>query len=382
MQGLPSLNKFSGENVDSEEDGFDKWLEVLEERAYLAGWSEEHKLYQLKMHLERTALQIFRMMPESSRKVYKEAVEYLKGRFKPIDIEELKGIEFHQKMQGAETIEQLGITLQKLGRKAFPGTSGKEFDRLLKGRFFKALHTKWQRKLGAPKPGETFGELYDRARTLERHEKQFSETAAASKERKSVSGGDKQVMISEAQVRSEEGGKDQPQAFRGANTNAPCTRQRVECHRCKNLGHYAQECPFRANKSESLGQSTSRSATLTAVPVETNSSLGSFSIEQLEQHLAQRRLSSELSLMQMVSQGDAHVGVVMSDGVMSDIVGPTPYLDVVVEGVPVKALVDSGSQSTLISRSMLHRVAAKLRAGGGQLPKLTLPTVKLYGKDG
>ena len=86
--------------------------------------------------------------------------------------------------------------------------------------------------------------------------------------------------------------------------------------------------------------------------------------------------------MQAVSQGDARVGVVMSDGVMSDIVGPTPYLDVVVEGVPVKALVDSGSQSTLISRSMLHRVAAKLRAGGGQLPKLTLPTVKLYGKDG
>lgn len=79
--------------------------------------------------------------------MYSEAVEHLKKRFKPVDIEELKGIEFHQKMQGTESIEQLGISLQKLGRKAFPGTSGKEFDRLLKGRFFQALHTKWQRRL-------------------------------------------------------------------------------------------------------------------------------------------------------------------------------------------------------------------------------------------
>ena len=33
---------------------------------------------------------------------------------------------------------------------------------------------KWQRKLGAPKPKESFEELYDRARTLERHDQQYS----------------------------------------------------------------------------------------------------------------------------------------------------------------------------------------------------------------
>ena len=50
----------------------------------------------------------------------------------PVDIEELKGLEFHQKMQSSETIEQLGISIQRLGSKAFPHTEGKEFDRLLK----------------------------------------------------------------------------------------------------------------------------------------------------------------------------------------------------------------------------------------------------------
>ena len=71
-------------------------------------------------------------------------------------------MEFHHRTQGIETVEQLGIDLQCLGRRAFPSSQGKEFDRLLKGQFFQALHVKWQRKLGAPKPPETFRKLYDR----------------------------------------------------------------------------------------------------------------------------------------------------------------------------------------------------------------------------
>ena len=79
-------------------------------------------------------------------------------------------------MQEPQTVEQLGVELQRLGRKAFPNADSKEFDRMLKGRFFQALHPKWQRKVGAPKTSETFNELYDRARTVE---KQISASAAA-----------------------------------------------------------------------------------------------------------------------------------------------------------------------------------------------------------
>ena len=73
----------------------------------------------------------------------------LKERFRSIDIEELKGIGFHQKMQKEESVKQLVRNLIII---------------FLKGRFFQALHTKWQQKLGAPKPAETFNELYDRVR--------------------------------------------------------------------------------------------------------------------------------------------------------------------------------------------------------------------------
>ena len=59
----------------------------------------------------------------------------LKARFKPVDIEELRGLEFHQLMQTDESVEK---QLMQLARKAFPSLGEKELDRLLKGRFFQA----------------------------------------------------------------------------------------------------------------------------------------------------------------------------------------------------------------------------------------------------
>ena len=76
------------------------------------------------------------MLPESERKVCASAVETLKKRF---GIEELRGLQFNQKMRTSESVEQLGIDLMSLGRKAFPKICEAEFDCMLKGRFFQAL---------------------------------------------------------------------------------------------------------------------------------------------------------------------------------------------------------------------------------------------------
>jgi hypothetical protein len=50
------------------------------------------------------------LTPEQRGK-YAEAVAALKSRFKPVDIEELRGMEFHQLMQGEESVEKLGLQL-------------------------------------------------------------------------------------------------------------------------------------------------------------------------------------------------------------------------------------------------------------------------------
>ena len=168
IQSLPPISKFSGEDAEKEGKSFKRWLQLFEERAKLAAWPVEQKLYQLKMHLEKYALQIFHVIPEKEQKDYDLLVKKLKERFRSVDIQELKGIEFHQKCK-KKSVEQLGIDILDLGRKAFPKIVGTEFDRILKGRFFQALHTKWQWKLSAPKPAETFNELYERVRTYERH---------------------------------------------------------------------------------------------------------------------------------------------------------------------------------------------------------------------
>ena len=50
--------------------------------------------------------------------------------------------------------------------------------------------------------------------------------------------------------------------------------------------------------------------------------------------------------------------------------------------VSVSALIDSGSQSTIISRELLHNTARKAHSGGKPLPSLKVPVVKLFGKGG
>lgn len=122
-QTLPSLPHFSGEGNLVWEDSFDRWVEHFEERATVAGWSGEERKYRLIMHLDKTAFHTFCMLPKESYSAIKEA---LRKRFQPVDIEELRGAEFYQITQKEESVEELGIKLQTLARKAFPSLMGKE----------------------------------------------------------------------------------------------------------------------------------------------------------------------------------------------------------------------------------------------------------------
>jgi hypothetical protein len=122
-QSVPPLRKFSGESINTDEGNIDRWVEQYEERARVAGWNDGQKLFQLKAHLENTAEHTVHMLPEEEKTSYASVVMALQKRFRSLDIEELRGLEFHQLMQDKQSVEELGIELQKLGRKAFP-TSG------------------------------------------------------------------------------------------------------------------------------------------------------------------------------------------------------------------------------------------------------------------
>ena len=62
VQSAPPLPTFTGDNVDAEDNSFEKWLERFEERATLFVWEETQKCYQLNSHLAKTALQVFQLL--------------------------------------------------------------------------------------------------------------------------------------------------------------------------------------------------------------------------------------------------------------------------------------------------------------------------------
>ena len=121
--------------------------------------------------LDKTAFQTYKLLPDSVKASYPATIEALKKRFKPVDMEELRRLEFHMLTQDAQSIEELGMELQRLTKRAFLTLIGKDLDRLLRGRFYQALLPKWKRKVGVPKTGE---DLFGRACMLECHEKQYA----------------------------------------------------------------------------------------------------------------------------------------------------------------------------------------------------------------
>ena len=75
---------------------------------------------------------------------------------------------------------------------------------------------------------------------------------------------------------------------------------------------------------------------------------------QLEQELANRKLTREEQIL-------ADSSSVSTVNVIQGAVGPTLMLELSMEGLQVAAVVDTVSNSTIISRSMLHEISGVLK---------------------
>ena len=102
--------------------------------------------------------------------------------------------------------------------------------------------------------------------------------------------------------------------------------------------------------------------------------------EELEALLVGRRLSCEQQLLREGERSDARA--VQASEMDALAVGATPKLDILIEGVPFTAMVDTGAQSTIISRQVLHDIAHHLRQQGLPDPTLEKPSERLFGKGG
>ena len=261
IQGLPALPKFSGENLEQDDETFERWLESFEDRAHLAGWAEEHKLYQRKMHLRGTALQVVRMMPKEEHKVHTTIISKLKSRFRPVDIEELKSMEFYRAVSQLRNLElACSIWLSKLSLKPLD----QSLIGCLEDAFLSSIDTKWQRKLGAPKPGESFNDLCDRTRTLERQDKQFSSAAAGKPTERMVHSRSQQShktpALGPGPVVTQNNSTDDKPSLDSKDRDYNSRRRqgkRPYCLNCDLVGHHTRDCRSRSKRgAETKGNST------------------------------------------------------------------------------------------------------------------------------
>lgn len=66
----------------------------------------------------------------------------------------------------------------------------------------------------------------------------------------------------------------------------------------------------------------------------------------------------------------------------STAVGPVLYQEISIAGYKIKAIVDTGAQSTVISRQLLHKIVRHMKTEGQPIPKLEQPSARLYGRSG
>ena len=364
---VPPLRRFTGEDTHTDEGSFDRWLEQFEDRAKMAGWNDEQCLFQLKAHMEKTAEHAIRMLPSSEKSTYKAVVAALERRFHSLDIEELRGLEFHQLMQDTQSVEEVGIQLQRLARKAFPKSEAKEFDRMLKGRFYQALLPKWQRKLGAPKPAESFDDLYARARAQEHHHQQINSRQQEDK-------ASKQDESQKKPTESGSGAKAPVARSTSRGSSRPRPRGRG-CYNCGDLDHFERNCPKPKGGSEAAGRSSQVSA-LTAETVNASDARGP---PPPGPPFAETEQSGKPNGFHIDADRNGANTVVANS---STAVGPVLHLEVAIEGFPVQAVVDCGAQSSIISGDLFDQIRNHMVASGRGHPQRGEPTVKLFGKGG
>ena len=141
----------------------------------------------------------------------------------------------------------------------------------------------------------------------------------------------------------------------------------IRCNSCHKLGHIARYCRSRFRRNvETPGRSRVNTPKTLATTAELTD-------EQLAEELAKHKLEKEKEMLD--SAGSVQV-------VTGKAIGPTMVVDVEVEGVLVSAVVDTGSQLTIISRPFLHKVKRHLESKGESIAQLELTRTAFYGMSG
>lgn len=380
-QQLPSLPNFSGENVDNDGESFSEWIERLELVANVARWSDQTKLVNVATRLRGLASRFYRSCPPQQRSSYAEFTAALRKRFTPVRLQSVQSSLFHeckQKRSPTEAVDTYAQELRKLFHRAYPTAQQEEGgmgENVLAYQFVAGLIDPLKAKLVGTKG--TFDELLTKAR--------FEE--ARMKERGKSS--------------SYHTTATDPISRNTTPRNGMKTTQHKldrRCFSCGGTGHLARECSLQGRgapvESRGRGSGSARGAgrssqnhsrfggtggntQVSMLQVEVGSGTEE-TIDATEPGSEQehRVMPTDNRSQEVMTTNSNHdviaeaVTQVMATmyGVKASrhaaTLGPTPTAGVLLDDVPVSALLDTGSPVSIVSLEFFLKAAAEKRTSG------------------
>ena len=311
--------------------------------ASLARWGDQAKLVNLTTRLKGSAYSFYRACTPEQRASYPLLVKELSKRFVPVRIEAIQSGLFHERRQKkSETVDDYAQDLRRLYQKAYAraqrGNPAAEAmgKSVLAYQSVSGLLPELKAKVAG-----TDGDFEHQLTKARFEEAKARELAAATK-------------ASKNQAENPKLPAEPPKDNQRIST--PTNLDHIKCRKCGMYGHYKRNCRYMTSSREREAHGRSNSAANTVTAVMTTPVSGQSAQQRV---LALKEQLREAEKEAAIEEAAARMNAITTG--RKGTLGPIPTAAIHVNGVTTRALLDTGSPSTIASLKFVMKVLEQER---------------------